>query len=104
MKTAALKVFGAGILSSAGETRFAIEDPAVLRLPFAAERVMRTGYMIDAFQQTYFVLDSTAQLITDLVSLDFGPLYETWRHEAPHPAGALLAGETPIATLKETPA
>ncbi|MBO9722792.1 MAG: phenylalanine 4-monooxygenase [Novosphingobium sp.] len=94
-----LKVFGAGIISSSGETRFSLEDPEVLRLPFEAVRVMRTGYMIDAFQKTYFVLESLPQLIEDLVSLDFGPVYESWRAAPPIPAGDLLPGETPFGEL-----
>lgn len=91
-----LKVFGAGIISSAGETRFAVEDEAVLRLAFDPLRVMRTGYMIDAFQKTYFVLDSLPYLISALVDLDFGPIYAGWRDAPPIPAGELLPGETPI--------
>ncbi|MFC0683936.1 phenylalanine 4-monooxygenase [Novosphingobium clariflavum] len=94
-----LRVFGAGIISSSGETRYALEDRAVLRLPFDAERVMRTGYMIDAFQKTYFVLESLPQLIEDLVGLDFGPVYEKWRAETPIPAGALLPGEAPFGEM-----
>jgi phenylalanine-4-hydroxylase len=89
-------VFGAGIISSSGETRFSIEDAHVLRLPFEAVRVMRTGYMIDSFQKTYFVLESLPQLIEALVHLDFGPVYETWRAHAPLPAGDALPGEIPI--------
>jgi phenylalanine-4-hydroxylase len=94
-----LKVFGAGIISSSGETRFSLEDRDVLRLPFEAVRVMRTGYMIDSFQKTYFVLESLPQLIQDLVSLDFGPVYETWRTAPPIPAGDVLPGETPFGEL-----
>jgi phenylalanine-4-hydroxylase len=94
-----LKVFGAGIISSSGETRFSLEDRDVLRLPFEAVRVMRTGYMIDSFQKTYFVLESLPQLIADLVSLDFGPVYETWRTALPIPAGDVLPGETPFGEL-----
>lgn len=92
----ALKVFGAGIISSAGETRFSIEDRAVLRLPFEPVRVMRTGYRIDSFQTTYFVLESLPQLIEDLVGLDFAPLYHAWRHDPPLPADQALPGEIPI--------
>lgn len=91
-----LKVLGAGIISSASETRFAIEDRAVLRLPFDPLRIMRTGYMIDSFQKTYFVLESLTQLIDDLVTLDFAPAYECWRDAAPLPAGEMLPGEAPI--------
>ncbi|KQM19664.1 phenylalanine 4-monooxygenase [Novosphingobium sp. Leaf2] len=92
----ALKVFGAGIISSSGETRFAIEDPDVLRLPFDPVRIMRTAYRIDSFQQTYFVLESLPQLIDELVRLDFGPVYQTWRDHPPLPAGATLPNEIPF--------
>lgn len=92
----ALKVLGAGIISSSGETRFAIEDAQVLRLPFDPVRVMRTGYMIDSFQKTYFVLESLPHLIEALVSLDFGPVYQAWRNDPPLPAGEMLPGEFPI--------
>jgi len=91
----ALKVLGAGIVSSAGETVYAIDDPEVLRLPFDPLRVMRTAYAIDSFQPNYFVLDGLGDMITRLQDLDFGPLYERWRGEAPLPAGVLQPEETP---------
>lgn len=93
-----LKVLGAGIISSASETPYAARDAHVLRLPFDPERVMRTGYRIDSFQKTYFVLESLPQLIDDLVGLDFGPIYTAWRDAPPLPAGECLPGE-PIITL-----
>ncbi|WP_144096603.1 phenylalanine 4-monooxygenase [Croceicoccus sediminis] len=90
-----LKAFGAGIVSSAGETVFSVTDPDVLRLRFDPERIMKTAYRIDDFQTNYFVLDSMEQLLQRLVELDFGPIYETWRDSDPIPAGTLLDGETP---------
>ena len=57
---------------------------------------MRTGYMIDDFQKTYFVLESLPQLIDDLVGLDFGPVYEKWRDAPALSAGESLPGEHPI--------
>lgn len=92
----ALKVFGAGIISSHSETVHSIDDAQVVRLPFDPVRVMRTGYMIDDFQKTYFVLESLTQLIDELVGLDFGPLYEKWRAAPALPAGECLPGEVPI--------
>lgn len=92
----ALKVFGAGIISSHSETVYSIEDQRVLRLPFDSVRIMRTGYMIDEFQKTYFVLESLSQLIDELVGLDFGPIYETWRAAPALPAGECLPEETPV--------
>ena len=56
-----LKIYGAGILSSAKEVRHAIEGD-VERLPFEAAKVMRRPYEIDKLQNTYFVLDDFRQL------------------------------------------
>jgi phenylalanine-4-hydroxylase len=56
-----LKIYGAGILSSASEVRHAIEGD-VERLPFEAAKVMRRPYEIDKLQNTYFVLDDFRQL------------------------------------------
>jgi phenylalanine-4-hydroxylase len=57
-----LKVYGAGILSSAAEVKHAIEDKDIERLPFEAMVVMRRPYEIDRLQNTYFVLDDFRQL------------------------------------------
>jgi phenylalanine-4-hydroxylase len=69
-----LKLFGAGIVSSHGESRFALDDPSPHRITFDLERVMRTDYIIDDFQQTYFVIDSFEKLLEDSYR-DFGALY-----------------------------
>jgi phenylalanine-4-hydroxylase len=86
---AGLKAYGAGIVSSAAELVFSVEDPQVLRLRFDPVRVMRTSYEIDRFQRCYFVLDSFDQLLRGLAELDFGPIYETWRSFPPLPPGEL---------------
>jgi len=57
-----LRTFGAGILSSAGETPYSIESPVPHRVRFAPERVMSTQYMIDAYQKTYFVVRTLDEL------------------------------------------
>jgi phenylalanine-4-hydroxylase len=71
----ALRIFGAGIVSSRAETVFALEDPSPNRLGFDLERVMRTPYRIDDFQQVYFVVPSFEQL-REATLADFAPLYE----------------------------
>ena len=81
-----LRAFGAGIVSSAGETIFSVKDPDVLRLRFDPVRIMRTTYHIDTFQSCYFVLGSLGQLMSELIALDFGPIYERWRDCPPLPA------------------
>jgi phenylalanine-4-hydroxylase len=70
-----LKLYGAGIVSSYGESAFALEDPSPNRLGFNLKRVMRTRYRIDDYQQTYFVIDSFEDLLRQTLETDFGPLY-----------------------------
>ena len=70
-----LRVYGAGIASSAAETVFSVEDDSPNRVAFDLERVMRTNYRIDDFQETYFVLDNLNDLL-ELARIDFAPLYE----------------------------
>lgn len=53
---AGLRIFGAGIISSAGETVYALESPVPARVRFDLSRVFRTRYKIDDFQRIYFVL------------------------------------------------
>ena len=70
----ALRIYGSGIVSSHGETRFALVDDSPNRIAFDLLRVMRTRYRIDDFQQTYFVVDSLDALL-QLAHIDFAPLY-----------------------------
>ena len=69
-----LRIYGAGIVSSRGESVFSLEAPSPNRLGFDLVRVMRTPYRIDDFQQVYFVLPSFQRLLDDTLQ-DFGPLY-----------------------------
>ena len=71
----ALKLYGAGIVSSHGESLFALDDPSPNRLGFDLKRVMRTRYRIDDYQQSYFVIDSFDDLLRHTVEMDFTPLY-----------------------------
>ena len=66
IRTAAgLRIFGAGIMSSTTESVFALESDSPNRIDFELERVMRTKYLIDDFQQTYFVIESFEKLLDD---------------------------------------
>lgn len=69
-----LRIFGAGILSSAREAVHALEDPAPQRIAFRPERVMRTAYRIDDLQQVYFVIEDFGQLLETLTG-DLQALY-----------------------------
>lgn len=69
-----LRIYGAGIASSRTESVFCLDDPSPHRFAFHLERVMRTLYRIDAFQECYFVLDHLDALL-QLAHIDFEPLY-----------------------------
>ena len=70
-----LRIYGAGIVSSRAESIFALDDPSPNRLGFDLERVMRTPYRIDDFQQVYFVVPALQILLDVTVETDFAPLY-----------------------------
>ena len=70
-----LRIYGAGILSSPGESCFALDSAKPNRIGFDLTRIMRTLYKIDDFQETYFVIDSFDQLFA-ATQQDFGPIYE----------------------------
>jgi phenylalanine-4-hydroxylase len=72
----ALRIYGAGIVSSRGESIFALDDPSPNRIGFDLTRVMRTDYRIDDYQQSYFVIPSFQDLLRITVETDFAPLYE----------------------------
>ena len=58
-----LRIYGPGIASACTETVFALEDPSPNHVRFDLERVMRTRYRIDDFQETYFVLGGLNELL-----------------------------------------
>ncbi len=55
------KIYGAGILSSHGETKFSLSE-VPLHLQFDAEVIMNTHFENDKIQDKYFVIDSFQQL------------------------------------------
>jgi phenylalanine-4-hydroxylase len=75
MKTSSgIRAYGAGLLSSGGELAYCVDDPRPRRLGFDLERIMRTEYQIDRYQDTYFHIDSFAQLMRETAP-DFTPIY-----------------------------
>jgi phenylalanine-4-hydroxylase len=88
-----LRIYGAGIVSSHGETRYALEDPKPLRIGFNLPRVLRTRYEIDRFQQNYFVIDSFDALLRQTLDTDFGPLYAELENAPDLDIKVLLPGE-----------
>lgn len=85
-----LKLYGAGIVSSYGESLFAIDDPSPNRIGFDLERVMRSLYRIDDYQQNYFVIDSFEDLLQQTRDADLGPIYDRLRDQEAIDVGRLL--------------
>lgn len=72
---AGLRIYGSGIVSSRTESIYAVESKSPNRIHFDLERVMRTDYRIDDFQESYFVISSFEELFEQTYQ-DFAPLYE----------------------------
>lgn len=88
-----LRIYGAGILSSKGESIHCLDSAAPNRIGFDLERIMRTRYRIDSYQKTYFVIDSYEQLM-DATLPDFTPIYARLAAQAPFAAGDVVDADT----------
>ena len=87
-----LRIYGAGIVSSRAESIFALDDPSPNRLGFDLERVMRTPYRIDDFQQAYFVIPALGTLL-DTTLRDFGALYRELANAPDIPIDTILTAD-----------
>lgn len=68
-ENSSLKIYGAGILSSIGETRHALSNES-LKKKFDVETIIGTAYRTDIIQDVYFVIDSFKQLIDSLPEIE----------------------------------
>jgi len=89
---AGLRIYGSGIVSSKGESIYALESQIPNRIGFELLRIMRTQYRIDDFQESYFVIDSFQQLF-DATRPDFTPYYEQLRATSDIPPGEIAPGD-----------
>ncbi|OED48288.1 phenylalanine 4-monooxygenase [Endozoicomonas sp. (ex Bugula neritina AB1)] len=71
------KIYGGGILSSYGETQYALESPKAQRAPFDIFTALRTPYRIDILQPLYYVIDDMS-VLQDIGTMDIMALV----HEA----------------------
>jgi len=63
------KIFGAGIISSIGETQHTASTES-LKISFDIKKMLMTDYRIDTLQPQYFVIDSFEQLCTAIPQID----------------------------------
>ena len=85
-----LRIYGSGIVSSRAESIYAVENPSPNRIHFELERVMRTEYRIDDFQESYFVIGSFDELFAETYK-DFAALYKKLATGATYKPGDVLA-------------
>ena len=89
----ALRIYGAGIVSSHGESQYALDDPTPRRIAFDLRRTMQTRYRIDDYQANYFVIDSFDDLLRQTVEADFAPLYRELETLPEIEPGLVLPGD-----------
>lgn len=70
-----LRIYGGGILSSIGETIYALESDLAQRQLFNTLVALRTPYRIDQMQSTYFVIQDYQELY-DFAKKDLRPLIQ----------------------------
>ncbi len=64
-----LRIYGAGILSSHGETKYSLSN-APQHLPFDVANILNTSYDNMKIQDKYFVIDSFDQLFASLPAIE----------------------------------
>lgn len=64
-----LKILGAGLASSFGESHLSLESEAVERLPFSVSRAVNTPYRHDAFQPRYLVSATLEGTIAEVLAV-----------------------------------
>jgi phenylalanine-4-hydroxylase len=79
-----LRTYGAGIVSSIGETLYALDSEVPQRKPFDPIDVLRTPYRIDIYQPIYFVINSF-DVLFDVAQMDLLGLIGEARRLGMHP-------------------
>ncbi len=79
-----LRIYGGGILSSPGETLYAMHDSKAQRKTFDVVEVFRTPYRIDILQPIYYMLEKVSDL-DKIRDLDLMALLATAKEMGFHP-------------------
>ena len=69
-----LRILGAGLASSFGESHYSLEDRSIERRPFSLGEAVRTPYRHDAFQPLYLVAEDLAASLAAIRSANLGDL------------------------------
>lgn len=72
-----LRIYGAGITSSKGESIYCLESEVPVRIKYDILRTMKTNYHIDSFQKSYFAIENYEELFKSIRNLDWQQVQET---------------------------
>jgi phenylalanine-4-hydroxylase len=78
-----LRIYGAGITSSEGESIYSLESRRSQRVQFDLERVMRSKYIIHTYQASYFVIDDYQELVDQTSGDNLLAMIEKLKEEQP---------------------
>jgi phenylalanine-4-hydroxylase len=98
-----LRIYGAGIVSSHGESLYALDSSKPPRIAFDLGRVMRTRYNIDDYQPAYFVIERFEDLLRQTLETDFAPLYRELESAPDIAPGEVIATDTLVPIEGQTP-
>ncbi len=65
-----LRIYGAGILSSSGETDYSLFSDVPERVPYNVAEILNTPYIKDKYQVKYFIIDSFEQLYGSVAEIE----------------------------------
>ncbi|MBL4601112.1 MAG: phenylalanine 4-monooxygenase [Emcibacteraceae bacterium] len=85
-----IRIYGAAILSSHMETKFALEGKSPNRFHMDFERMLRTDYVLSDAQQSYFVIDSFDDLFNQMATFPFTEAYARIEPSYQFAASAIL--------------
>jgi len=89
-----LEIYGAGLVSSMGESSYSIESDAPIRRRFDLMDALRMPYRIDIYQSIYYAIESFDELF-DLAQYDLiaaiGEARKLGMHKPLHPPGEKTA-------------
>lgn len=89
-----LRIYGAAILSSHLETKFALEGKSPNRFHMDFERMLRTDYVLSDVQQSYFVIDSFDDLFNQMANFPFAEIYQKIEPSYQFAASAIVESDT----------
>ena len=65
-----LKIYGAGILSSFGESIYAVQSTEPQRIDYNVNQIFDTPYIKEHYQEQYFVINSYEQLFNSIPAIE----------------------------------